>query len=228
MAKGDIVGLLHIQNGYSEASPGEQQEASGLREIAVLSSEYLSLAIANVKLSENLARQSIQDPLSGLYNRRFMEESLEREIARAKRKQTQIAVIMADLDNFKQYNDVYGHIAGDKIIGQVGRLLKEKIRGSDIACRYGGEEFVAILPDTTGPDAYKRANELREEVKKIEVISQGQVLGSIAMSIGIATYPVHGSRTDELLRIADAALYRAKQAGRDVVVMGTDRLPPGT
>jgi diguanylate cyclase (GGDEF)-like protein/PAS domain S-box-containing protein len=218
MAKGDILGLLHLQSGVSTKTIEKQKEISDLKEIASALSEYLSLAIANVKLGESLAKQSIQDPLSGLYNRRFMEESLQREILRAKRKQMQIGIIMADLDHFKDFNDIHGHAAGDKIINQVGKLFKEKTRGSDIACRYGGEEFVIILPDCSSEDAFRRADELREEVKKIEIVFQGQILGSINISMGIASYPVQGIEADELLRAADAALYRAKQAGRDRVI----------
>jgi diguanylate cyclase (GGDEF)-like protein/PAS domain S-box-containing protein len=218
MAKGDILGLLHLQSGISPKTIEKQKEISDLKEIAAALSEYLSLAIANVKLGESLAKQSIQDPLSGLYNRRFMEESLQREILRAKRKQMQIGIVMADLDHFKEFNDIHGHAAGDKIISQVGKLFKEKTRGSDIACRYGGEEFVIILPDCSIEDAFRRADELREEVKKIEIIFQGQILGSINISMGIASYPAQGTEVDELLRAADAALYRAKQAGRDRVV----------
>ena len=145
MAKGDILGLLHLKNAFSPNGTGSQ-EIADLKQMAVTLSEYLSLSIANVKLSESLARQSIQDTQSGLYNRRFMEESLQREILRAERKKTPIGIIMGDLDHFKKFNDDYGHAAGDKIITQVGRVLKDKFRGSDIACRYGGEEFLIILP----------------------------------------------------------------------------------
>jgi len=149
-----------------------------------------------------------------------MEESLQREITRAERKQTPIGVIMGDLDHFKKFNDVYGHGAGDKIISQIGKLFNDKFRGSDIACRYGGEEFLIILPETSPEDTFKRAEALREEIKKLEMIFQGQILGIITMSMGIATYPQNGVRMDELLRVADMALYKAKQEGRDRVVSG--------
>jgi diguanylate cyclase (GGDEF)-like protein len=164
--------------------------------------------------------QSIQDPQSGLYNRRFMEESLQREILRAARKQAQIGIIMADLDHFKKFNDVYGHAAGDKIISQMGKLLKDKFRGSDIACRYGGEEFLVILPESSLEDTVKRADRLREEIKKMELVFQGQILGAITISMGVASYPVNGTRMEELLRVSDTALYKAKQEGRDKVVSG--------
>jgi diguanylate cyclase (GGDEF)-like protein/PAS domain S-box-containing protein len=219
MAKGDILGLLHLKNAFSPNGTGSQ-EIADLKQMAVTLSEYLSLSIANVKLSESLARQSIQDTQSGLYNRRFMEESLQREILRAERKKTPIGIIMGDLDHFKKFNDDYGHAAGDKIITQVGRVLKDKFRGSDIACRYGGEEFLIILPETSLEDTFKRAEALREEIKKMEMVFQGQILGVVTMSMGVASYPEKGTRLDELLRVADTALYKAKQEGRDRVVSG--------
>jgi diguanylate cyclase (GGDEF)-like protein/PAS domain S-box-containing protein len=220
MAKGDILGLLHLKNAFNLDDSGQNPEKADLRKMAVTLSEYLSLSIANVKLSESLSRQSIQDPQSGLYNRRFMEESLQREILRAARKQTQIGIIMGDLDHFKKFNDVYGHAAGDKIIVQIGKLFKERFRGSDIACRYGGEEFLIILPETSREDTFKRADALREDIKKMEMVFQGQILGTITMSMGIASYPEKGARIEELLRVADTALYKAKQEGRDKVVSG--------
>jgi diguanylate cyclase (GGDEF)-like protein/PAS domain S-box-containing protein len=219
MAKGDILGLLHLKNAFS-TNGSVNQEIADLRQMATTLSEYLSLSIANVKLSESLSRQSIQDPQTGLYNRRFMEESLLREITRAARKNTPIGIIMGDLDHFKKFNDVYGHAAGDKIISQIGKLFNDKFRGSDIACRYGGEEFLIILPETTLTDTIKRADSLREEIKKMEMVFQGQILGSITMSMGAAAYPDNGTRMDELLRVADTALYKAKQEGRDRVVSG--------
>ncbi len=219
MAKGDILGLLHLKNAFNTNGSGNQ-EIADLKQMATTLSEYLSLSIANVKLSESLSRQSIQDPQTGLYNRRFMEESLQREITRAARKQTPIGIIMGDLDHFKKFNDVYGHGAGDKIIAQIGKLFNDKFRGSDIACRYGGEEFLIILPETSPEDTFKRADALREEIKKLEMVFQGQILGVVTMSMGIAVYPQNGVRMDELLRVADTALYKAKQEGRDRVVSG--------
>jgi diguanylate cyclase (GGDEF)-like protein len=155
-----------------------------------------------------------------LYNRRFMEESLQREISRAARKQRDIGIIMADLDHFKKFNDVYGHAAGDKIITQVGKILRGKFREADIACRYGGEEFLIILPESSIEDTCRRAECIREEIKKMEINFQGQTLGTITISMGVASYPAHGAKMDELLRVSDNALYKAKQEGRDRVVSG--------
>ncbi len=217
MAKGDLLGLLHLRNSSDCQDNESEQSITELKETAITISEYLSLAIANVKLSESLSKQSVLDTLSGLHNRRYMEESFEREIQRAKRKYSQIGVIMADLDLFKEFNDKYGHAAGDMVISQVGNIFKKGVRGSDIACRYGGEEFVLILPDCSTEDTVRRANLLREEVENLNIIFQGQVMGSLTVSMGIACYPNNATSIDGLLREADIALYKAKQGGRNRV-----------
>jgi len=187
--------------------------------MALTLSEYLSLSIANVKLSESLSDSLFKTRQSGLYNRRFMEESMQREMLRAARKQTHIGIIMGDLDHFKKFNDVYGHAAGDKIITQIGKLFKERFRGSDIACRYGGEEFLIILPESSPEDTFKRAEAYAGNQEDGHGFP-GQILGSITMSMGIASYPENGTRMEELLRVSDTALYKAKQEGRDKVVSG--------
>jgi len=220
MAKGDILGLLHIKNAFTPGNPEHHPETADLQQIATTMSEYLSLSIANVKMSESLSRQSIQDSLSGLYNRRFMEESLHREILRAARKQTHIGIIMGDIDHFKQFNDLYGRAAGDKIIAQIGRLLKDKFRGSDITCRCGGEEFLVILPETSLEDTRARAESLLEDINKMRTLSAGQVPSPITMSMGIASYPEQGTRMEDLMRAANTDLNRAKQEGRNRVLTG--------
>lgn len=219
IAKSDVLGLLHLRITDNVQAQSARQMATDLQDTTLMLSEYLSLAIANVKLTESLALQSIQDPLSGMFNRRFLEEFLQHEISRAARKKTNIGIIMADLDYFKKFNDQYGHMAGDKLISDLGRFFKKRIRESDIACRYGGEEFVLVLPESPPEDTYKRAEELRKELKEIEFAFQGQYLGSLTISMGIASYPVNGSNLDELLRAADLSMYRAKQEGRDKVVV---------
>jgi len=188
--------------------------------MAVILSEYLSLSIANIQLNERLARESVRDPLTGLFNRRFMIESLEREIKRAERNKTQIGIIMADIDHFKQFNDKYGHAAGDNVLTQIGGFFKAGLRGADIACRYGGEEFVFFLPESSAENTLKRADQMREEVKNLEIHYGDKNLPPITLSMGISAYPDQGSKAEGLLRVADAALYKAKQAGRDRVIIG--------
>lgn len=219
IAKSDVLGLLHLRITDNVNAQNAKQLVSDLQDTTLMLSEYLSLAIANVKLTESLALQSTQDPLSGMFNRRFLEEFLQHEILRAARKKNNIGIIMADLDYFKNFNDQYGHMAGDKLISDLGRFFKKRIRESDIACRYGGEEFVLVLPESPLKDTYKRAEEIREELKKIEFAFQGQYLGSLTISMGVATFPDNGSNFDELIRAADVAMYRAKQGGRDRVVV---------
>ena len=220
IAKSDVLGLLHLRSRKSTHIQSEQNVISDLKEMAVILSEYLSLSIANIQLNERLERQSIRDPLTGLFNRRYMEESLQREIRRSERAQTQIGIIMADIDHFKSFNDRYGHPAGDKVLAKMGSFFKARIRSADVACRYGGEEFVFFWPESSAENTFKRADQMREEVKNLEVHHGGELLASITLSMGISTYPDQGSNAEDLLRVADAALYRAKQEGRDRVIIG--------
>jgi diguanylate cyclase (GGDEF)-like protein/PAS domain S-box-containing protein len=220
IAKSDVLGLLHLRDRQFTQIQSEQNVISGLKDMAVILSEYLSLSIANIQLNERLARQSIRDPLTGLFNRRFMIESLEREIKRAERNHTQVGIIMADIDHFKEFNDKYGHAAGDQVLTQMGGFFKAGLRGSDVACRYGGEEFVFFLPECSAENTFKRADQMREEVKNLAVRYGGELLASITLSMGISTYPDQGHNAEDLLRVADAALYRAKQEGRDRVIIG--------
>jgi len=126
---------------------------------------------------------------------------------------------MADIDHFKQYNDKYGHLAGDKLLAQIGKLMLSSIRGTDVACRYGGEEFTIFLPEASPEDTYKRAEDLSNEISNLEIEHQGEALPRVTISMGISMYPDDSTNTEELLRIADSALYKAKREGRNRVVM---------
>jgi diguanylate cyclase (GGDEF)-like protein len=178
----------------------------------------MALALANLRLRESLRNQSIRDPLTGLFNRRYMQESLEREIHRANRDQSPIGVVMIDLDHFKNFNDTFGHPAGDALLRALAHLLQSHVRGEDIACRYGGEEFALILPHTSLDVTWQRAELLREKFKHLQPLHDGQVLGSITLSVGVAVYPAHGANGEAVLQAADSALYRAKHSGRDRAV----------
>jgi diguanylate cyclase (GGDEF)-like protein/PAS domain S-box-containing protein len=219
MAKGEFLGLLHIRIDLSADEVNKQILITDLKDMADNLSEFLPLAVANIKLTESLHTQSIRDSLSGLFNRRYMEETLQREIQRAIRKRSVLGIVMADIDHFKKFNDTYGHAAGDMVISEVGKLFQQKIRASDIACRYGGEEFVLIFPDCSVEDTGKRAEMLRKAIKGLNLMFQGQSIGSITISMGVAVYPNHGNNSDDLLRAADTALYKAKQEGRDRVII---------
>ncbi len=170
--------------------------------------------------SETLLReQSVRDLLTGLFNRRYMEETLDRELSRAARKQLPLGIIMLDIDHFKQYNDTYGHAGGDELLRLVGIFLKEHNRLADVACRYGGEEFILIMPEASLEVTRERAEYMCEEIKNLHVPFQEQILEAVTISIGVAVFPMNGSNREAILRAADAALYQAKDAGRDRVIV---------
>jgi diguanylate cyclase (GGDEF)-like protein len=176
------------------------------------------LTIDNAQLHEALRQESIRDPLTGLFNRRFMEETLAKEINRADRTTHSLAVVMLDLDHFKSINDTFGHDGGDKALRRLSLLLKANMRGSDIICRYGGEEFTLILPDASMLDAFQRMEQLRKDIKQLVIQHHGKSMDQFSGSFGIAVFPEHGSTGETLLKAADEALYRAKQSGRDRVL----------
>ena len=178
-----------------------------------------ALVLNNAQLREALREQSIRDPLTGLYNRRYMEEALRQHISRVTRQLHPLGVIMIDIDHFKQFNDTHGHAAGDALLREVGRFLQGRIRLEDIPCRYGGEEFILIIPDASLDAAQQRAEQLREDAKELQARDAGQIIGGITLSVGVAIYPQHGRTKESVLRAADAALYRAKQEGRNRVMV---------
>ncbi|HMH19367.1 MAG TPA: diguanylate cyclase [Burkholderiales bacterium] len=182
------------------------------------------------KVMHELQEQAITDPLTGLYNRRYLHELLPRELARAHRTGGSLAVIMLDIDHFKRINDSLGHEAGDVVLKELGTLFKSSVRGSDIVCRYGGEEFAMILPDTTPDGAKRRAEETRAAVKRLELSHHGKPIGGLTVSLGLALFPYHADQATPLLRKADEALYQAKSAGRDRVAVSeaTAGSPSGT
>jgi diguanylate cyclase (GGDEF)-like protein len=210
IAQNDILGLIYIE------FPGGKAAISDTKRLLAQSlAEQIALALANLKLRETLRHQSIRDPLTGLYNRRHLEESMQRELARAQRKQSPLAVVMLDVDHFKRFNDTFGHDAGDLVLQAMGRVLREQLRASDVPCRYGGEEFVLLLPDATFEATKQRAESLRLAVQALSINQNGQPLGPISISLGIAMYPQHGDTVENLIPAADAALYRAKRGGRN-------------
>jgi len=174
-----------------------------------------------VESEAKLREESIRDHLTGLFNRRYLDETLDREIRRAKRAAIPVGVIMMDIDHFKHLNDKFGHAAGDIVLQEVSKLLISKIRYADIVCRYGGEEFVIVMPEASLETTHRRAENLRMEVKGLELFFKNQNLGSITLSSGVAVFPDHGVTGQAVLQSADTALYAAKRSGRDRVVIAS-------
>lgn len=220
IAKGTVLGLLHLAADRSIAPELQNETLARLKELSSTIAEHLPLSIANVKLGEELRLQSLKDPLTGLYNRRHMLDSLKREIIRAERKRTSIGVVMIDIDHFKEFNDAYGHGAGDELLRQMGHYLASHVRGSDVACRYGGEEFILFLPELSTSETFTRMMQILKLIPELEVRYDGRRLEPVTLSMGIATYPNHGKDEEILLKVADAALYRAKQEGRNRICIG--------
>lgn len=211
LAQSIAIGVLHIVF--------EKSCSKDAKNRFVTIADHLSLAVANINLRESLKRQAIRDPLTNLYNRRFLDEALKNELLRAQRNQQSLAVLMIDVDHFKKFNDSFGHDAGDYTLQQVGKTLLNLVRGEDIACRFGGEEFTVVFPNITNDDLIKRANAILQAVKDIELMFKNKTLEPITLSIGVASYPEHETTAEGLISAADKALYQAKANGRNQVVM---------
>ena len=224
IASGAAFGTLSIQNDdplspIPDSDPDTAPDAFARRsQLAGAVAEPIALAVANLDLRESLRLQAVRDPLTGLYNRRYMQEFLERELHSARRKRRPVAVMMLDLDHFKRYNDNFGHAAGDKALAAVGEILLRSVRAEDVACRYGGEEFALILPECSLLQATVRAGEICRRLKENRELEH-QTTSPITVSIGVAAFDETTDRVDLLLKFADDALYQAKRAGRDRVVV---------
>ena len=216
-AQGGTLGLLHLRRVKEESSPQNGDSMEPCLNLAMAVAEETGLALANLKVRDTLHEQSIRDPLTGLYNRRFLEEFLLRELARADRKKHALSIITLDIDHFKRINDTLGHGAGDIVLRRVGLLLQGYVRESDIACRVGGEEFSLLLPEASMQIAAQRAENIRGGVHELRLKYDGHSLGAITISLGVAAFPEHGTTPDTLIRAADLALYDAKSRGRDRV-----------
>lgn len=216
IAGGEVLGLIHLE------WHSDQDDVPGGMELLHTVMEQLALTISNIKLRQELLSQAIRDHLTGLFNRRFMEEYLQQELHRAHRNQTHVGIIFMDIDNFKLYNDTYGHKGGDVLLKGIGSLLLKKVRGGDISSRYGGEEFVVILPETDLETTIRRAQQIAEEIRSMQVELNGKQLGKVTVSAGIASYPDHAMDWESLLEYADRGLYKAKRNGRDRVELADE------
>ena len=215
---GRLIQVEFISNVYLVGSKKVIQ--CNIRDITIRKKAQNALLKSEARLRE----QSVRDYLTGLFNRRYMEETLERERLRASRKKLSLGIMMLDVDDFKQFNDDFGHAAGDVVLCELGGLLLEHFRGEDVACRYGGDEFNIILLDASIEMTHKRAQRLCEHARHLNLQFEGQPLPKITLSIGIAGFPEHGSTSAEILKAADTALYRAKEEGRGEVVVASQNL----
>jgi diguanylate cyclase (GGDEF)-like protein/PAS domain S-box-containing protein len=228
VAQSDAIGILHLQYDRSESTRGSEvfetlQESQ--KRLAISAAAQIALSLASLRMRETLQEQSVRDPLTGLFNRRFLEDALSREIQSAERGAWPLSLAIIDLDHFKQFNDRFGHQAGDKVLRAMADLFRSHFRSNDIVCRYGGEEFAVILPQSTAKQAAARANDLRARAKKLVLQLENRTLDRVTLSVGIAAFPENTVAAQELLRAADACLYRSKREGRDRVTVAATREP---
>lgn len=214
--QGETVGVLTVIDNAIKKGP----HPPGIKQLAITVGETIKLSLSNLKLRDELRQQAIQDPLTGLYNRRYLDETLPRELNRAQRLGVPLCVVMLDIDGFKQFNDAFGHGPGDSLLSKFADVLHEHLRKSDIACRYGGDEFVIVMPDSSIVDTQQRVEQIRVFMRGLPQINFGeQARNMVSLSAGIACAPQQGTTASELLRAADEAMYSAKQAGRDRIVV---------
>jgi diguanylate cyclase (GGDEF)-like protein len=212
LAFGEAIGLLTLR----AVSPATS--AATVEVVAKAFSDQLSLGIASLRMQETLRTRAVRDALTGLFNRHYLEDTLAGELQRCRRAGTPVSVVIIDIDWFKSFNDTFGHPGGDALLQQFARLAQQVFRDEDVVCRYGGEEFVAMLPNTRLDAAVACANRLREQVRHLAPHLGDRQLGNVTISAGVASAPGHGIDADRLLSAADAALYAAKNAGRDRVL----------
>ncbi|MEJ1961681.1 MAG: diguanylate cyclase [Gammaproteobacteria bacterium] len=212
-AHGETIGVVCVHSG-----PSGREQGRARRQLLRAIAEQGAIAMASLRLRDALRVQSTRDPLTGLYNRRFLDECIDRELSASLRSGSPLSVLMLDLDHFKQFNDTFGHQCGDHALRDVAATLNRAVRRSDIVCRFGGEELVVLLPGTSSEQACVVAEKLRVDVERLVIRHHDEVLGGLTMSIGAATSPGQGRSSTELLRAADVALYAAKRGGRNRVV----------
>jgi diguanylate cyclase (GGDEF)-like protein/PAS domain S-box-containing protein len=229
LGQGQTLGVFHLEGrGIDTSAPSSRAE--NRQSLATGVADIIALAISNVRLREALKDQTIHDPLTGLYNRRYLEDTLHREISRARRSGASVGFIMFDIDNFKQFNDTYGHPLGDQLLRALGNYLKALVRPEDIPCRYGGEEFTLVMPGASREIARERAEKARrgfQNLRLSDTLGIGRVVEAVTISAGVAVFPENGDGANEVLRAADQALYIAKRGGKDRVVIATGNSKAG-
>jgi diguanylate cyclase (GGDEF)-like protein len=220
LAHGETVGLMHLR-----AAEGHEANFRQNKKLARMCAEQISMAIANVRMRDQLQDQSVRDPLTGLFNRRHMTETLRKAIGQSQNTGAPLSLIAVDVDHFKKFNDNHGHDAGDMILRAVGSALEKACDGDQVACRPGGEEFTLILPGVYDEDALIKAEALRQAVEAIALRYGDKTLPTVTISLGVSHYPQHGTMPQDLMRSADEALYEAKARGRNQVQQATGAAP---
>ena len=220
-ADSDAIGVLCLEAaGDMSAQAAERSFGSPERlQFYETVAEALSMALSNIRLCEKLQHQALRDPLTGLYNRRYMLDALERELLLARRNRHPLSVIMLDIDRFKTFNDTFGHDAGDTVIAAAAEVMAGSVRQSDFVCRYGGEEFMVVLPQAGLAAAESIAEKIRRGIENLTVSHQGQSVGRVTISAGVAGYPDINAGHEALVEAADKALYRSKHNGRNCVTL---------
>lgn len=218
VVQGEVLGL--IQYLYEEGA------RDPILRLGMAIAERCAFTISNLRLRQRLQEESIRDPLTGLLNRRYLEEAFEREIERARRLDRPLGLLMIDIDHFKALNDAAGHAAGDAVLRSFGSLLVSAFRAGDEAYRYGGEEFLVLMPDAALEDVIERARTLQSRIAHLHVAFDGSAVPAITASMGISAFPEDGDDAATLIRAADDALLQAKQSGRNRIVATRPEGPP--
>jgi diguanylate cyclase (GGDEF)-like protein len=228
LAHGETIGLLHLDLGRPGQEVETERPAAILEQqkLGLICAEQISLAIANVKLRDQLRDQSIRDPLTSLFNRRYLMETCRREFSRAARTGQSVSILSIDVDHFKKFNDNHGHDAGDTVLRAVGECLQQNFREEDVPCRFGGEEFAVIVPGASSEDGIRKAENLRAKIEALVVRYLDGNLPRITISVGVAAFPRSGATPQEVLKAADEALYRAKEEGRNRVHVAASLADP--
>ncbi|WP_339133044.1 MAG: diguanylate cyclase [Candidatus Electrothrix sp. GW3-4] len=226
-AHGQVLGMMYLLvrwQGEGQAEREKEQLFEAKQRLFVSMADRYAMSLTDLRLRETLKVQAIRDPLTGLYNRRHMEASFHREISRAQRHDQPLGVIMIDIDHFNVFNDTYGHDLGDRVLSEIGAFVLENVRDEDIACRYGGEEIIIILPGATLKNTHRRAEQLRIGIEALTVEMYDEE-HTVTASLGVALFPEHGIGTKDVIRAADCALYEAKDRGRNRVIIAGKSLP---
>lgn len=227
IAQGETTGLLQLRWTGSRDKAGDRMLSDDPKrtrfnhyeKLAVAASEQIALALSNLELRAALRAQSIRDPLTGVFNRRFMDETLVRELTRSERNKDPLTFLMLDVDHFKHFNDTYGHDAGDAVLKSLAELVQTQVRVEDVVCRFGGEEFAIIMAGADAHQAAERAEMIRESIDAADFQYLGQPTAETTISIGVAAFPTHAHARESLVKAADRALYQAKEQGRNRVVI---------